>query len=102
MLHATPAHNVDSIIRRGLLAVKSKGRAETVWLAGRGRREWAIGHARRRHGLGPVAVIEVSVPKGWMRKGGRHGMKHTGGRDVPPVRIGQIQIVTTTTIRRAA
>lgn len=99
MLHATPAKNVDSIIRKGLLAEKSKGRKKTVWLTQLSRREWACKHVRIRHGDGPVAIIEVQVPEPWLRKGGRHHMKHTGGKDVPPLRIGQILIVTTTRIR---
>lgn len=99
MLHATPAANVDSIIRRGLLAAMAKGNRKTVWLTQRNRRDWACAHARSRHGAGVVAVIEVDVPRGWLRKGGRHHMRHTGGTDVPPARIGQIWIVTTTKIR---
>lgn len=98
-LHATLAVNVDSIIRHGILASKAKGNRKTCWVTNLTRREWACAHVRNRHGEGAVALIEVSVPRGWLRKGGRHHMKHTGGRDIPPARIGQILIVTTTKIR---
>jgi hypothetical protein len=33
-----------------------------------------------------VVVLEVEVPRGWLRRS-RRGLWHSGGKDVPPGRI---------------
>ena len=89
MLHATPVRNLRNIWCRGLRASRSKGAARTVWLAAGLMWGEAIRHASRRHGVHPtlVVVLEIDVPRSWLRKGRRKGLWHTGGRDIPPERI---------------
>ena len=48
--HATLARNVNSILQRGLLCRKSKGRLKVVWLHSRSRSHWALSHTVGRHG----------------------------------------------------
>lgn len=89
MLHATPAKNVKAILRRGILCSKSKAAASSIWLCAPSLFGAAVAHAVKRHRVKPeaVAVLEVDVPKRWLRKGYRKGVRHTGGRDIPPERV---------------
>jgi hypothetical protein len=48
--HATPARNLSSILHRGLLTRKSKGRLPVVWLHAPGKTSWTLLHTVRRHG----------------------------------------------------
>jgi hypothetical protein len=82
--HATPARNLNSILRRGLLCSKSRGRLPVVWLHSPGRSEWAVLHTVGRHGGRPdtVVVIELEVPCRWLRRS-RKGL-WCCRRDVPP------------------
>jgi len=86
--HATPARNLRSIRRRGLLTAKSKGRLAVVWLHAAGRSPWAVLHTMRRHSCKDVTVIELDVPRSWLTRS-KTGLWHSN-RDVPPGRILQI------------
>ena len=48
--HATPSRNLASILQRGLLCRKSKGRLPVVWLHAPGKTSWALLHTVKRHG----------------------------------------------------
>ncbi len=89
MLHATPIKNLRNIKRRGIKASRSKGAVATVWLVSPGMLAAALAHAQKRHRVAPeaVAVLEVDIPRSWLRKGRRKGLHHTGGRDIPAARI---------------
>jgi hypothetical protein len=87
LYHATPVRNLASILRDGILTAKSQGRYKAVWLHDRGRRHWAALHTVRRHGgrIEGVVIVEVAVPRDWLR---RHGGNVRGiwrsVRDIPP------------------
>jgi hypothetical protein len=88
--HATPRRNLPSIRRRGLLLARSKTRRPAVWLHSAGRSSWATLHTVRRHGgkAENVAVIEVNVPRGWLRRS-RLGLWQCT-RDIPPDRFRRV------------
>ena len=71
--HATPARNVPSIRRRGLLTGKSRGRRKVVWLHAPARSCWAVLHVAARHAgvAEAVVVLEIRVPRRWLRRGRR-------------------------------
>ena len=85
--HATPARNLPGITRAGLLTSKSQGRLPVVWLCCPGKTTWAVLHVVKRHGcrVEGTAVIEVDVPRSWLRKS-RKGLWYCT-RDVPPDRF---------------
>jgi hypothetical protein len=84
--HATPRRNIISILTDGLLTRKSQGRLKAVWLHTAGRSEWAALHTVARHGgrVEDVVVIEIAVPRAWLK---RHGGNVRGVwrsvRDIP-------------------
>src|SRR5258707_1055856 len=82
-----PPRNLSSILRAGLLTSKSRGRLPVVWLHAAGKTPWAILHTVKRHGgrIETVVVIEVDVPRPWLRRS-RRGLWFCL-RDVPPGRI---------------
>jgi hypothetical protein len=88
--HATLARNLPSILRAGLLGSKSKGKKPVVWACAPGKTPWACLHVIRRHGgrAQEVVVLEIDVPRGWLR---RHGGAAKGlwysPRDIPPQHI---------------
>jgi hypothetical protein len=85
--HATKARNIPSILRRGLLVSKSKGRLAAVWLHAAAKTSWAVLHSVRRHG-GPVeqvVVLDVAVPRRWLLRS-RRGLWYVL-RDIPAARI---------------
>ena len=86
--HATPAHNLSSILQRGLLCRKSRGRLPVVWLHATGKTSWALLHTVKRHGgrVEDVIVFEVNVPARWLRHSSRRGLWFVR-RDVPPARL---------------
>jgi hypothetical protein len=94
MRHCTPAKNLASIMRSGLLCSKSRGRLKAVWLATPARTNWAILHTVKRHGgrVETTVVLEVAVPRGWMRHS-RRGLSYTL-RDVPASRIMRVYTFT--------
>jgi hypothetical protein len=83
--HATPARNLASIRRRGLLTAKSMGRLPVVWLHAASRSSWAVLHTMKRHGCKDVTVIEIRVPRSWLTRS--KGGLWCSNRDVPPGRI---------------
>ena len=85
--HATPARNVASILRHGLLCAKSQGRRKVVWLHAPAKSWWALIHTVERHGgrVEHVAVLEVELLRSWLRKS-RKGLWYSV-RDIPPDRI---------------
>ncbi|HEY1190451.1 MAG TPA: hypothetical protein VGE74_22650 [Gemmata sp.] len=87
--HATPARNLPSIMRRGLLSAKATGAKKAVWMCSPGLVWWAVLHTSRRHhcSTDAVAVIEIDVPRSWLKRAKGKGRWHSGGLDVPPARI---------------
>jgi hypothetical protein len=85
--HATPARNVRSILRRGLLTAKSKCRMPVIWLHAAGRSPWATLHTMRRHHCNNVTIIEVSIPRTWLTRS-KAGLWFCN-RNIPPVLLGQ-------------
>jgi hypothetical protein len=88
--HATLARNLASILRRGLLCSKSKGRKRVVWGCSPANTLWAAWHVTRRHGGRPqeIVVLEVSVPRAWARRhGGAAKGVYYSVHDIGPERI---------------
>lgn len=85
--HATPKRNLGSIRQSGLLTSKSKGKLKAVWLHATAKTAWATIHTVRRHGgrIEDVVILEVSVPRGWLRRSKR-GLWYTL-KDIPPTRL---------------
>ena len=85
--HATPARNLRSISRSGLLTARSQGRRPVVWFHTSGKTPWATLHTVKRHGgrIEDVAVIEVDIPRRWLRRN-RRGLWFCV-RDVDPERF---------------
>lgn len=85
--HATPARNLPSINRAGLLTSKSQGKLPVVWLHAAGKTPWAALHTVKRHGgrIENVVVVEVDVPRRWLRRSKR-GLWYCP-RDIPPERF---------------
>ena len=85
--HATPARNLPSIRKAGLLCSKSRGRRPVVWLHGPARSSWAVLHTVKRHGgrVENVVILEVNVPRRWLRRSKR-GLWYCP-RDVPSARL---------------
>jgi hypothetical protein len=89
--HATPSRNLASILKRGLLCKKSRGRLPVVWLHAPSKTSWAILHTVLRHGVRAedVIVFEVNVPKRWLRHSPQRGLWYVR-RDVPSARLCQL------------
>jgi hypothetical protein len=85
--HATPARNLSSILKRGLLIKKSKGKRKAVWLHAAAKTSWAVLHTVRRHGgtVEQVIVLDLNVPRRWLRRSKR-GLWFCP-RDIPASRI---------------
>jgi hypothetical protein len=85
--HATPVRNLSSIQARGLLTEMSRGVLPAVWFHSAFATVWAVPHTSRRHGVPVtgVALLEVEVPRSWLRRG-RRGL-WICFRDIPPDRI---------------
>jgi RNA:NAD 2'-phosphotransferase (TPT1/KptA family) len=88
--HATLARNLPSIRRRGLLTSKSQGRKKVVWLHAASKSEWATLHTIERHGgrVENVVIIEIDVPRSWLRRS-RRGLRYST-RDIPATRIRRV------------
>jgi hypothetical protein len=88
--HATPARNVASILRHGLLCSKSQGRRKVVWLHAPSASGWALLHTVKRHGgrVEGVAIVEAEVPRAWLRRN-RRGLWFSV-RDLPPERFRRV------------
>jgi hypothetical protein len=89
--HATPARNLASILRSGLLASHSKGKLPVVWACSPSRTTWAVLHTIRRHGgrVETTVVLEVDVPRSWLRRSARKRVWYCP-RDIPPERIKRV------------
>src|SRR5262245_50690029 len=88
--HATPRKNLAAIERAGLQTSKSQGRMAAVWLHTPCKTAWATLHTVKRHG-GPVegvVVLEVEVPRAWLRRSRRRLWYTT--RDIPPQRLRRV------------
>ena len=85
--HATPARNLNSILRGGLLCSHSKGKLPVVWACSPARSWWAVLHVIKRHGgrVESTVVLELDLPRSWLRRN-RKGLWYCP-RDVPPDRI---------------
>jgi hypothetical protein len=90
LFHATPARNLNSILRGGLLTSKSRGKLPAVWLVSPSKSSWAVLHVIKRHGgrVESTVVLEVDVPRSWLRRS-RKGLRYTL-QDVPPERIQRV------------
>ena len=82
--HATPARNLNSILRGGLLCSHSRGKLPVVWACSPARSSWAVLHVIRRHGgrVETTVVLELGVPRAWLRKN-RKGLWYSV-RNIPP------------------
>jgi hypothetical protein len=91
LLHATPARNLNSVLRCGLLTSYSKGKLPAVWLVAPSRSSWGVLHAIKRHGgrVETTVVVEVDVPRSWLRRSSRERVWCTL-RDIPPERIKRV------------
>jgi hypothetical protein len=83
--HATPARNLASIRKHGLLTAKSQGKLPIVWLHTSSRSAWAILHTLRRHHATNIVILECSVPRSWLTRN-QTGLWYSN-RDVPAGRI---------------
>ena len=88
--HATPARNLNSILRLGLLCSHSKGKLPVVWLHTPAKSFWATLHTLRRHGgrAEAVIILLVDVPRAWLRKS-RKGLWYSVC-DIPADRIRRV------------
>lgn len=68
--HATPRKNLPSILKDGLLTARSQGRLPAVWVHSASLSPWALMHVARRHDCPAedVVVLEVLVPRTWLRR----------------------------------
>jgi hypothetical protein len=91
--HATPARNLTSILRSGLLTSCTKGKLPAIWLGAPTRSSWAVLHVIKRHGgrVETTVVIEVDVPRSWLRPSSRKRVWNTP-RDIPPDRIKRVLV----------
>lgn len=89
--HATPARNLRSIRRRGLLIAKSQCKQPVIWLHVPGRSAWAVLHTMKWHTGNNVVVAEVSVPRTWLSRS-RTGLWFCD-RDIPPGRLGPTLVI---------
>jgi hypothetical protein len=88
--HATPARNLNSILRRGLLVAKSAGRLAAVWVCSPSKTLWAAAHVVRRHGgrIESTVVLECEVPRSWLRRSRK--CLWFSIRDIPADRIRKV------------
>jgi hypothetical protein len=84
--HATPARNLRSIRKRGLLTAQSQCKQPVIWLHAANRSAWAVLHTMTRHDSNNVVVVEVAVPRSWLTRS-RSGLWFCD-RDIPPGRLG--------------
>ncbi len=73
--HATPFVNLDSIFEEGLdpMYAVTESDPKWVWLHTPRLTEWAIPHTCKRKDVPEeeVVILEVDVPRTWLRSGGR-------------------------------
>jgi hypothetical protein len=90
VLHATPARNLNSVLRLGVLCSHSRGKLPVVWACSPSRSSWAVLHVIKRHGgrVESTVVLELAVPRSWLRRS-RKGLWYCP-RDIPPARIRRV------------
>lgn len=95
LYHATTARNVPGILKHGLLARRSKGAMKTVWVSTAAKAFRAMAHAqsRQKAKFQHVVLIEIEFRKRHLRAGGKIGLYHTGGRDVPAADIRSVRFL---------
>ena len=88
--HATLRRNLPGISRNGLLCSKSRGRRKVVWLHSPSKTPWAILHVVKRHRgrAEEVVIIEVEVPRIWLRRN-RKRLWYSQ-LDIPPDRFRRV------------
>jgi hypothetical protein len=88
--HATPARNLNSILRLGLLCSYSQGKLPVVWACSPARSSWAVLHVIKRHcgRVESTVVLDIDVPRSWLRRG-RKGLWYCP-RDIHPGRIKRV------------
>jgi hypothetical protein len=88
--HATPARNLNSILRLGLLCSFSQGKLPVVWACCLAKTWWSVLHVVKRHGgrVESTVVLELDVPRSWLRRS-RKGLWYST-RDIPPERIKRV------------
>lgn len=59
--HATPRKNLKSILKRGLLTSKSRGKRAVIWLHSDDNWTWAISHVAKRHGVSESDVVLLCI-----------------------------------------
>jgi|SRR5579871_359936 len=76
LFHATPARNLPSILRAGLLCSKSQGKLPVVWLCVSSKRTWGLLHTIKRHGgrAESTVLLEICVPRRWLKRSSRKGL----------------------------
>ena len=89
--HATLARHLPGVLRNGLLCSKSKGKLPAIWFTSPGKSSWATLHVVKRHGgrVESVVILEVDVPRSWLRRSARKRLWYTL-RDVGPERIRRV------------
>jgi hypothetical protein len=85
--HATLRRHLPSILARGLLCSKSKGKLRVVWLHTPSASPWAVIHTHARHGgrVEDVVVLEIDVPRSRVRRNRRR--LWTAAADIGPEHI---------------
>jgi len=92
--HASLLRNLPGIQKWGLLCCKSKGRLPAVWLHSICKSSWAVLHTIKRHGgrVEGVVIIEVEVPRRWLRRS--HRKLWYCRRDIPVTRFRRLVAFT--------
>ncbi len=82
--HATPRNNVPSINQMGLLTRFATGKMPAIWFHTASLTPWSILHTSTRKGCQAehVTVLELNVPRSWLRKAGKSGLWYAK-RDIP-------------------
>lgn len=91
LYHISPVLNTASTLEDGLLVSERRTRAACIWLVSASRVPYAIRHVQRRHGVTEVAVFQVRVRRGLLRRQRRGVWRHYG--DVPPARVAALLVV---------
>ena len=88
--HACPERALASIRRGGIDPARSRGKLIACWLHGASRTPWAVVHVEGRHEVRgrQVVVVEVDVPRSWLRRWGR-GLWYCT-RVIPPERFRRV------------
>jgi hypothetical protein len=87
LYHFTPPENVTHILASGLLAQKSRGKRQGVWLCAWSRRTWARWHVAEWQDCEPERLVDLHVTVSAERLTRvRHGIYIVMG-DIPPEQI---------------